>query len=41
MVRVRINGREYSLSMEEFTQFLLNGMGIDKPVDVLDMPAGR
>ena len=37
MVKVRINGREYSLSMEEFAKFLLNGMNITRPVDVLDM----
>lgn len=41
MVKVRIKGREYSLSVEEFAKFLISGMSIANPVDVLDMPAGH
>ena len=36
MVTVRINGRTYSLSMEEFAKLLL-GMNIANPVEVLDL----
>ncbi|MDA8089529.1 MAG: hypothetical protein M0Z61_04835 [Nitrospiraceae bacterium] len=40
MVKVRINGRTYSLSMEEFTKLLI-GMSLANPIDVLDMAAGN
>ena len=40
MVKVRINGRTYSLSMEEFLK-LLPAMSIASPIDVLDMAAGN
>jgi hypothetical protein len=38
-VRVKINGREFLLSMEEFFK-MLHGMTLENPVDVLDFVRG-
>ncbi len=38
-VKVRISGREFLLSMEEFFK-LLHGMTLANPVDVLDFVRG-
>lgn len=37
MVKVRINGRTFSLSMEEFFKMLCGRDLIENPVDVLHM----
>ena len=37
MVKVRTNGREYSLSMEEFFKMLHGRDLVKNPVNILDM----